>query len=607
MSAILASRTETPVATRTPSAVAKDRRSGLGLALGAAVQGRGTRGASTMLPLQKAAGNRAVVGLVQAIQERSSTASSARVHEAAQLGIGGASGKLPHLERIQRSFGRHDVTGVVAHVDAQARAGAQAMGAVAFTMGNHVAFAGNADLHTAAHEAAHVVQQRAGVQLAGGVGQAGDPYERHADAVAGLVVQGMSAEAALDRYAGNMTGSHVQRSAGSGSSGGSPVQAMWPFDGPSIFSREYWQGGEAPQQEQEEPQQAVRKPTGAELRRQEAAEQRHLARERRRQDQQRSRTLAGELRERLRAVEAQLINAANGLPAPVRSAWNVDEPSAVEDVRRAIDELPGAGRGQFRYDRDASEAEEQTAALERFADDYTDYCDQLRDKLALPCRFFTSSAANLDPDLTERIDDAYRSIAEINGVEFFENVIHTFQRLMKEAQRATAVDSNTLLHERKTAQGDARVRVEEYFKLGRLQIGPHRSFYASGFDAPPGSFGGEWALVANDPSLADVAKQWVYHTHCEGSGDQSTHDYGGFKIKRGVGASHIKRIEDRMVAGVSITVDCPSEFNRVEQRDQDRFQAWLDTPAGRDAIKNQNPKKRGRPDQHLWQNAPYLR
>lgn len=62
-----------------------------------------------------------------------------------------------------------------------------------------------------------------------------------------------------------------------------------------------------------------------------------------------------------------------------------------------------------------------------------------------------------------------------------------------------------------------------------------------------------------------------------------------------------------MVAGVSITVDCLSEFNRVEQRDRDRFLAWLDTPAGRDAIKNQNPKKRGRPDQHLWQNAPYLR
>jgi hypothetical protein len=58
------------------------------------------------------------------------------------------------------------------------------MGAEAFTSGNHVAFAGTPSLHTAAHEAAHVVQQRAGIHLKGGVGQVGDEYEKHADAVA---------------------------------------------------------------------------------------------------------------------------------------------------------------------------------------------------------------------------------------------------------------------------------------------------------------------------------------------------------------------------------------------------------------------------------------
>src|SRR5690606_17781893 len=55
------------------------------------------------------------------------------------------------------------------------------------------AFRGAPDLHTAAHEAAHVVQQRAGVALAGGVGQAGDAYEQHADAVAERVLRGESA------------------------------------------------------------------------------------------------------------------------------------------------------------------------------------------------------------------------------------------------------------------------------------------------------------------------------------------------------------------------------------------------------------------------------
>jgi hypothetical protein len=61
-----------------------------------------------------------------------------------------------------------------------------------------MAFAGSPDIHTAAHEAAHVVQQRADLHLKDEVGEAGDAYERHADAVADQVVRGRSAEALLD-------------------------------------------------------------------------------------------------------------------------------------------------------------------------------------------------------------------------------------------------------------------------------------------------------------------------------------------------------------------------------------------------------------------------
>ena len=75
------------------------------------------------------------------------------------------------------------------------------MGARAYAAGNRVAFASAPDLHLAAHEVAHVVQQRGGVQLSGGVGAAGDIYERHADAVADRVVRGESAEALLDQHA----------------------------------------------------------------------------------------------------------------------------------------------------------------------------------------------------------------------------------------------------------------------------------------------------------------------------------------------------------------------------------------------------------------------
>ena len=135
------------------------------------------------------------------------------VHEHAAHGISGSSGALPHLDAIQASFGRHDVSGVQAHTDAKAAAGAAGMGADAYATGNHVAFGGAPDLHTAAHEAAHVVQQRAGVQLSGGVGQVGDSYERHADSVADAVVAGRSAEGLLDQMApGAGGGGSVQRS-----------------------------------------------------------------------------------------------------------------------------------------------------------------------------------------------------------------------------------------------------------------------------------------------------------------------------------------------------------------------------------------------------------
>ena len=144
------------------------------------------------------------------LQMKGASGASA-VHEAAAHGIQGSGGALPHLGRIQESFGRHDVTAVQAHTDVNAQRATTAMGAEAYATGNHVAFQGGApSLHTAAHEAAHVVQQRAGVSLSGGVGQVGDSYEQHADAVADAVVQGRSAESILDRFAGGGDGA-VQR------------------------------------------------------------------------------------------------------------------------------------------------------------------------------------------------------------------------------------------------------------------------------------------------------------------------------------------------------------------------------------------------------------
>lgn len=135
-----------------------------------------------------------------AAEPKAAGATRPGVHGAAARGTSGRPESLPFADTIQRAFGRHDISGVQAHTDASATAGARAMGAQAFATGNHIAFGSTPDLHTAAHEAAHVVQQRGGLQLKGGVGESGDPHEQHANQVADRVVAGTSAEDLLDRY-----------------------------------------------------------------------------------------------------------------------------------------------------------------------------------------------------------------------------------------------------------------------------------------------------------------------------------------------------------------------------------------------------------------------
>ena len=127
---------------------------------------------------------------------------------AAQTGIQTPPTTLPYAGQIQQSFGRHDVSNIQAHVNEAATESAIVMNAAAYATGSHVVFAGTPDLHTAAHEAAHIVQQQGGVQLAGGIGQVGDVYEQHADAVAKRVVAGQSATDLLDRFAPEQASSH---------------------------------------------------------------------------------------------------------------------------------------------------------------------------------------------------------------------------------------------------------------------------------------------------------------------------------------------------------------------------------------------------------------
>lgn len=129
----------------------------------------------------------------------------------AREAVRGSGSPLPHGDRIQASFGSHDVSGIRSFQGGEVEPALGALGARAFAHGDAVAFGGAPDLHTAAHEAAHVVQQRGGVQLKGVLDEPGDAYERHADQVADAVVAGRPAEALLDQMAGGAPGQAVQR------------------------------------------------------------------------------------------------------------------------------------------------------------------------------------------------------------------------------------------------------------------------------------------------------------------------------------------------------------------------------------------------------------
>lgn len=168
------------------------------------------------------------LGIIQRKAGADGPASDASdVHRAAAAGVSGGGAPLPHGDRIQALFGpAHDVSGIRAHVGGAAAEASESIGATAYATGNQVAFRDQPDLHTAAHEAAHVVQQRGGVQLKDGVGASGDRHEQHADAVADRVVRGEPAGDLLASYASGGTGSAgVQRNDKTKGSGTEPAAA----------------------------------------------------------------------------------------------------------------------------------------------------------------------------------------------------------------------------------------------------------------------------------------------------------------------------------------------------------------------------------------------
>ncbi len=140
--------------------------------------------------------NQAVLQLLNKINQNPRA-----IQAIAKTGIQGHGGKIPHLDRIQAAFGKYDVSAINAYVNPSAATASKLINAKAYTMANKIAFADSQpSLFEVAHEAAHYFHQQSAIPLKNNVGQVGDQYERHANAVADAVVQGKSAEALLETY-----------------------------------------------------------------------------------------------------------------------------------------------------------------------------------------------------------------------------------------------------------------------------------------------------------------------------------------------------------------------------------------------------------------------
>jgi hypothetical protein len=148
---------------------------------------------------------------VQLRASRGSELSVDQIHEAADRGTSSSGQSLPHRSSLESAFGT-SLASVQVHSDSLAAQASQAMGAEAFTIGEHIGLASpSPSLGLLAHEVAHVVQQRAGAGPASGVGQVGDSFETEAHSAAEAVTRGQPTGFAA-RYPGSASPSHpVQR------------------------------------------------------------------------------------------------------------------------------------------------------------------------------------------------------------------------------------------------------------------------------------------------------------------------------------------------------------------------------------------------------------
>jgi hypothetical protein len=425
----------------------------------------------------------------------------AHVHAAAARGTATASTRLPFADQIQRAFGRHDISGIQAHVGGDADESARDMGARAYAMGDHVVLGGSADLHTVAHEAAHVVQQRGGVQLKGGVGQVGDAYEHHADAVADLVVSGKSAESLLDQHA----------PAGGKAAGGKAIQ-RWAQPGEDAAANR--------KRDQLD---------GIERR---AIEERDRARD-----------LSTAVPASLRAhwAGANYIDSytdANALRLNATQAQALAQPAT-----RTLAQLSG----------DVQQLGQQVAPLKARIDAFEVHYQGMTAAINAQ----TARQATLTDVLADGNGAARQAqwtglataIRTMNLGAMTANLA-AFQAPLATGTFNEAEVAAVRLAGAPAARTNAVIQfLTELFASGQLVLDTWSKTYPTNFDLKTGEFGAEWYLKC--AGQAWLGQKWVFHAHCVSTRDDHG-NHTGFQFKNILGCNHLKMQSERMALGVAL-------------------------------------------------------
>jgi hypothetical protein len=431
------------------------------------------------------------------------------VHAAAARGVATPSSQLPFLDTIQRAFGRHDVSNVRAHSGPDAAASAEAMGAEAYATGDHVVLGGGANLRTVAHEAAHVVQQRGGVQLKGGVGAAGDRYEQHADAVADLVVAGKSAEALLDEHAPD-GGSR------DGASSAGPVQ-RWLVPGETAQANKLLDRLDG------------------------IADS--------------ARTQRDRARDLSTVVPVSLRNP--HWPSPYIVAYQDADNIRVSAEQAAA--LPQATTTlatlRNHVVQQGQALNTVKARLTAFENHYNGLKPQIDQQSA---RYGTIDQVMLEVNGAGKLGEWTQLALAIHGMNQVNmtNAVAAFTlRLDSGTFSETDVAAARLLGDGQRKRAVIQF-LTELFTSGQLRLDTWSKSYPTAFDLRTGEFGAEWHLSCS--SQRWLGQKWVFHAHCITTRDPDTNLHNGFMFKDILGTNHLKMTAERMAAGVQLDLPLPA-------------------------------------------------